>query len=312
MARALTRRLTGNGDSPVPPQTLFPQMLRAVRQFVRDRVTPLGRRQKKDVFLEPYFSQAVEALMAALVPADGDEGELPRYEAHRPEGSTRDVDFWTSRPVKETVRSHLNHVVADTAQWEQSAAYYLETDPHVVAYAKNFNLGFAIPYTDGGETREYLPDFLVRLRHQDREVGTLILETKGYDPRGHLKVAAAHRWVHAVNAEGSHGRWAYRVVTSPAMVPAALDSAARELADPPRPPDWRAALRDFTTAMRQLYGPRLAQVVLYGSRARGDADWDSDVEHGVVLSAFPAGRREFEERQTPLLLNIRREGKPVG
>ena len=127
---------------------------------------------------------------------------MPRYEANRRPGTTRDVDFWTSKPVRETQKSHLNFVVADTEKWEQAAAFYLETEPFVVAYAKNFNLGFAVPYAHGGETREYLPDFLVRIQKDDREVGTLILETKGYDPLKRAKIAAAQRWVEAVNAEG--------------------------------------------------------------------------------------------------------------
>jgi type III restriction enzyme len=76
------------------------------------------------VFLDPYFSWAVEMLTGAIVPGDGDGHELPRYEAHRGPGSTGDVDFWTSRPVREVERSHLNYVVADTEQWEQSAEQF--------------------------------------------------------------------------------------------------------------------------------------------------------------------------------------------
>jgi type III restriction enzyme len=39
----------------------------------------------------------------------------------------------------------------------------------------------------------------------------LILETKGFDPLEAVKTAAAKRWVAAVNADGSHGRWRYAV-----------------------------------------------------------------------------------------------------
>jgi hypothetical protein len=58
---------------------------------------------------------------------------------------------------------------------------------------KNFNLGFAVPYTFKGDTREYLPDFLVRLRQDGREVGTLIFETKGHDPARGAKIAGTQR-----------------------------------------------------------------------------------------------------------------------
>jgi type III restriction enzyme len=204
-------------------------MLTAVREFLEQKVQPMGRTDRKDVFLDPYFSWSVETMAEAIVPDDSESTELPRYEVHRGAGSTRDVDFWTSKPVRESERSHLNWVVMDTEKWEQTAAFYLDTDEHVVAFVKNFNLGFAIPYSHNGEAKEYIPDFLARLQMNGREVGTLILETKGYDPLAEAKVAGAHRWVAAVNADGSRGRWAYRLIKSPTDTPEAIRSAANEL-----------------------------------------------------------------------------------
>ncbi|MBI2555055.1 MAG: hypothetical protein HYV92_11735 [Candidatus Rokubacteria bacterium] len=142
------------------------------------------------------------------------------------------MDFWTSKPVRECQRSHLNYVVMDTERWEQSAAFYLDTDAQVITFVKNFNLGFPIPYTHSGEAKEYLPDFLARLGKDGDEVGALILEIKGYDPLSAIKEAAARRWVAAVNAEGSYGRWIYRLVKLPTDVPGAVRSAADELARP--------------------------------------------------------------------------------
>lgn len=63
-----------------------------------------------------------------------------------------------------------------------------------------------------------------------KEVGTLILENKGYDPLASAKEAGARRWVAAVNAEGSYGRWAYRLIKSPTDTPEAVRAAADELA----------------------------------------------------------------------------------
>jgi type III restriction enzyme len=229
LARALTRRHAGSPTCEVPAHALFPQMLPVVRRFVAERVEPAGGTERRDVFLNPYFSRAVEALAEAILPDDAESPELPRYEAHRGAGSTRDVDFWTSKPVRESERSPLNFVVLDTERWEQTTAFYLDTDARVVAFVKNFNLGFAIPYSQQGVAREYLPDFLVRLRVGAREVGTLVLETKGYDPLTEAKIAGARRWVAAVNADGAHGRWAYRLVKTPADTPAAVRSAAEEL-----------------------------------------------------------------------------------
>jgi hypothetical protein len=100
-------------------------------------------------------------------------------------GTTAEVEFWTSRPVREVLRSHVNHVVADTRVWEQSAAYFIDTHPRVVAFAKNAGLGLAIPYQHNGAPHDYLPDFVVRLKGEP-EV-SLVLETKGFDPREEIK-----------------------------------------------------------------------------------------------------------------------------
>jgi type III restriction enzyme len=53
----------------------------------------------------------------------------------------------------------------------------------------------------------------------------LILETKGYDPLTDVKKAAAERWVAAVNAEGSYGRWGYALVKDVAEIGRALEQA---------------------------------------------------------------------------------------
>jgi len=46
-------------------------------------------------------------------------------------------------------------------------------------------------------------------------------------------------------------------------------------------------LTRFRAALGVLYGPRLERVVLFGSRARGEARPDSDYDVAVFLSALP-------------------------
>ena len=46
-------------------------------------------------------------------------------------------------------------------------------------------------------------------------------------------------------------------------------------------------LRRFRAAVSKIYGDRVARVVLYGSRARGDAQPDSDYDVAVFLHDMP-------------------------
>lgn len=94
-------------------------------------------------------------------------------------------------------------------------------------------------------------------------------------------------------------------------------------------------LTKFRAALNQLYGDRIERVVLYGSRARGDAQEDSDYdiavflkdlndrwaesdkiavaavrvfdETGALIHAMPYRAGSYRER-TPLMHELRREG----
>jgi predicted nucleotidyltransferase len=93
-------------------------------------------------------------------------------------------------------------------------------------------------------------------------------------------------------------------------------------------------LRSFRDAVAELYGPVLDRVVLFGSRARGDARADSDYDvavflkgtpnrwvelrrlsalevrfmnEGVFIEAIPFAASDYEKR-TPIMHEIRKDG----
>lgn len=43
-------------------------------------------------------------------------------------------------------------------------------------------------------------------------------------------------------------------------------------------------LREYRRRLEGIYGPRLLRLVVFGSRARGDSDPDSDIDVLIVLS----------------------------
>jgi type III restriction enzyme len=226
MARDLTREMVQNGDVAVPAGVLFPQLVQIVRRYVDDRVFVVPPSDRLDLFLSPYYGWTIERLRQAIRPAgDAGEGpELPVYErGARRAGSTAEIDAWTSKPVIEVVKSHVNLMVAHTGSWEQQVSQRLDRHQAVRAFVKNEFLGFAIPYVNNGQDHEYYPDFLVRLGVEPRV--TVIMEVKGRpDPMEQVKAEAARRWIRAVNVEGTFGWWGYGIVREPKEVVAVVEA----------------------------------------------------------------------------------------
>ena len=171
-----------------------------------------------------FFAEARQHLLACIRPdeAAGESPELPRLmQPH--EDTTASVDFWTNKPVRETTRSHVNYVIADSG-WEAQAAFKIDKDRAVSAYFKNTGKHFTIPYEIAGDRHEFWPDFIIRLTRAEDEY--LILETKGHDPFAEAKQAAAVRWCDAVTADGRWGRWSFRMARSVADVSFILEEVA--------------------------------------------------------------------------------------
>jgi len=217
LATTLTKEYVALGDNELSPHVLFPQLIKIVRRYLDKKIFVRPPADLMDIFLSPYYGWVIENLVQAIQPdiSRGEAPEVPKYERHRKPGSTDEVDFWTSREVREVDKSHLNYVVADTKKWEQSAAYFIDTHPLTDSFVKNSGLGFAIPYFHNGLSHDYVPDFIVRLETETEAENYLIIETKGFDPLEGVKSAAAIRWVKAVNEDGKFGRWQYAVARKP-------------------------------------------------------------------------------------------------
>ncbi|MFQ5769769.1 MAG: nucleotidyltransferase domain-containing protein [bacterium] len=105
--------------------------------------------------------------------------------------------------------------------------------------------------------------------------------------------------------------------------------------------NWRIAITYFKERLKNIYQDNLKEVVLYGSAVRGELKDGSDVDLLVILenyedfweefhtindlaykisaqhnfqiliSAFPITSKKYLRTQTPLLINVREEGRPV-
>ncbi|MDL1878762.1 type III restriction endonuclease subunit R [Cytophagia bacterium CHB2] len=227
LAADLTRDYVTQAGGEALAQVIFPQVLKIVEKYLKEKVTVIPPNDLLDAFLAPYYGWIIERLVEAIQPdvSEGEAPELPVYETNRGPGSTSEVDFWTSRDVCEVINSHLNYVVADTQIWEQSAAYTIDNHRAVEAFVKNAGLGFAIPYLHDGQMHDYIPDFIIRLKGKTPR--HLILEVKGYDRLAEIKAQAAQRWINAVNADGRFGTWYYAMARGLEEVGKKINEAVR-------------------------------------------------------------------------------------
>jgi predicted nucleotidyltransferase len=62
-------------------------------------------------------------------------------------------------------------------------------------------------------------------------------------------------------------------------------------------------LKRFRAALDRIYGDRIERIVLFGSRARGDARADSDYDVAVFLNDFEDRWREID-RIIPVVTDI--------
>ncbi|HPC93827.1 MAG TPA: DEAD/DEAH box helicase family protein [Sedimentisphaerales bacterium] len=201
---------------------LFPQVLDITKRWLAECVILKDNTFPQLLLLIEFAHDAADRIYKAIVASNEGEAVLkPILRPYDTIGSTRYVDFDTTRPVYATRadKCHVSHVVADTDSWEQKLAQTLEEMDEVVRYVKNHNLGFTIPYSFGGEAKNYVPDFIACLDdgHGPDDLLNLLIEVTGEKKKDKAaKVATARTlWVPAVNNHGGFGRWAFIEIADP-------------------------------------------------------------------------------------------------
>jgi type III restriction enzyme len=219
---------------------LFPQLADVTRRWLQECVTLVDDTTIGYLLLVEARNRAAEKLFTSVLKQDRNRQEILRPILRRfdPEGSTSDVDFFSRKPVIPATRSHVSHVVLDGKKgnsWEEWIAGLLEASLDVASYVKNDHLGFTIPYVHEGQTHQYIPDFLCRLKNQgDGMTRTLIIEVSGGlkspGPTEAKAVTALHQWCPAVNNHGGWGRWSYVEISNKDQARDLLNKAIGTLA----------------------------------------------------------------------------------
>lgn len=210
------RRLTDANEQ--PKVGLIMQLKPIVRRWMAERLVCSGGTQPAQLLYYGIADRVADRIMAAITRGQEGGGRvLALLDPYNREGSTQHVRFMTSKDRYETgSRCHINYAVIDS-DWEAEFCRVADRHPRVLAWVKNHNLGFEVPYSAGGEVRRYRPDFIVRIddgRGPDDPLH-LVVEIKGARDEDDKDKAETMRtlWVPGVNNLGGLGRWAFAEFT---------------------------------------------------------------------------------------------------
>jgi type III restriction enzyme len=209
----LSKWRDANGD---PQLHLFGQLKRIARQWLENHLECKGGTYPAQLKYKLLADLACERITAGITRAMmGSRPIKAVLDPYNPTGSTMFVNFTTSKTDRWETRAdrcHINWVVLD-GDWEAEFCRVAESHPRVRCYAKNHSLGLEVPYRYGSETRQYRPDFILRVDdgRGDDDLLNLIVEIKGYrrEDAKDKKATMETYWVPGVNHLGTHGRWTF-------------------------------------------------------------------------------------------------------
>lgn len=203
-----------------PKLYLFGQLKRIAKQWLDTCLVCKGDTYPGLLMYQALADIACDRITAAITRAE--QGKRPIkavLDPYNPTGSTVHVNFTTSKTDRyrtDSRRCQINWVILDS-DWEAEFCRVAEAHPKVLAYVKNHNLGFEVPYRYASENRTYRPDFIVRVddgRGADDPLN-LVVEIKGYrgEDAKEKKSTMDTYWVPGVNHLGHYGRWAFAEFT---------------------------------------------------------------------------------------------------
>ena len=197
---------------------LFGKLRNVVKQWLDTCLVCRGGTFPAQLMYQSLADMACNRITAAITSSQGERSIKALLDSYNPTGSTRHVNFTTSRTglwTTDSRRCHVNLAVLDS-DWEAEFCRAVESHPNVMAYVKNHNLGLEVPYLYGSTPRTYIPDFIVQVDDGQDDPLNLIVEIKGYrgeDAREKKNTMEAY-WLPGVNALGQYGRWAFAEFTA--------------------------------------------------------------------------------------------------
>lgn len=197
-----------------PKLHLFGQLKRITQEWFTNYFSCIGGAKPAQLLYKALADTACSRIEAAITRASaGDKPVKALLDSYNPQGSTRHVNFTTSKKTRwktDPRKCHINWVITDS-DWEAEFCRVAEAHPQVKAYVKNQNLGFEVPYTLGGELHHYIPDFIVLVDdgHGEDDLLHLVVEIKGYrgEDAKEKKSTMDTYWIPGVNNLKSFGRW---------------------------------------------------------------------------------------------------------
>ena len=222
---------------------LFGKLRNVVRQWLDTCLVCRGGTYPAQLMYQSLADMACNKITAAITGKQGERSIKALLDSYNPTGSTRHVNFTTSKTgiwATDPRKCHVNLAVLDS-DWEAEFCRVVESHPNVKAYVKNHNLGLEVPYLYGSTPRRYIPDFIVQVDGGQDDPLNLIVEIKGYrgeDVREKNNAMESY-WLPGVNALGQYGRWAFAEFTDVYDIQAELERAILDFVDSPNsgPPE---------------------------------------------------------------------------